>query len=161
AEFNESDRVAFAANPAFDAATMEVWAPLLNGGRIVVIDREAFLDTKRFAESLEWDGITTLFLTTAIFKQYAQSITEGLARVPVLLCGGERNDPASFTRVLERSRLNRLIHCYGPTETTTFAITHEVREVPEGAMDIPLGGPISNTQVYVLGANHQPAPIQV
>ncbi|MFN5453402.1 AMP-binding protein, partial [Bradyrhizobium sp.] len=31
ADFNASDRVAFAANPAFDATTMEVWAPLLNG----------------------------------------------------------------------------------------------------------------------------------
>ena len=33
ADFDAGDRVAFAANPAFDAATMEVWAPLLNGGR--------------------------------------------------------------------------------------------------------------------------------
>ncbi len=31
ASFDATDRVAFAANPAFDASTMEVWAPLLNG----------------------------------------------------------------------------------------------------------------------------------
>ena len=40
ADFQADDRVAFAANPAFDASTMEVWAPLLNGGCIVVIDQE-------------------------------------------------------------------------------------------------------------------------
>src|SRR5262249_49209509 len=49
AEFEAGDRVAFAANPAFDASTMEVWGALLNGGRIVVIDREAFLDPTCFA----------------------------------------------------------------------------------------------------------------
>ncbi|MGY2421006.1 AMP-binding protein, partial [Pseudomonas tolaasii] len=35
AEFNPQDRVAFASNPAFDASTLDVWAPLLNGGAVV------------------------------------------------------------------------------------------------------------------------------
>src|SRR5258706_7108310 len=88
AAFDENDRVAFAANPAFDAATMEVWAPLLNGGRIVVVDREALLDPKSFAQVLEQEKVTTLFLTTAIFNQYALAIPEALARLRFLLCGG-------------------------------------------------------------------------
>jgi amino acid adenylation domain-containing protein len=161
ANFNPSDRVAFAANPAFDASTMEVWAPLLNGGRIVIIDRETFLDPDKLAQKIEQHGITTLFLTTAVFNQYAQAIPEALARLRYLLCGGERNDPASFARVLEQAGPRHLIHCYGPTETTTFAITHEVTEAPEGAKSIPLGRPIANTQIYILDANRQPAPIGV
>src|SRR5262249_38837611 len=40
-QFGAGDRVGFAANPAFDAATMEIWAPLLNGGRLVVIEQAA------------------------------------------------------------------------------------------------------------------------
>src|SRR5207244_9836460 len=43
AQFNQEDRVAFAANPAFDASTLEVWAPLLNGGCIVIIGQETLL----------------------------------------------------------------------------------------------------------------------
>src|SRR5262249_37740659 len=147
ADFNASDRVAFASNPAFDASTMEVWAPLLNGGRIVVVDREAFLDPKSFAGLLEQYGVTALFLTTAIFNQYADAIPETLSRLRFLLCGGERSEPSSFERVLEQSGPGNLIHCYGPTEATTFAITHEVTEVPEGAKSIPLGRPIGNTQI--------------
>ncbi|KAF9137869.1 hypothetical protein BGX21_007582, partial [Mortierella sp. AD011] len=34
ANIGAHDRVAFAANPAFDASTFEIWAPLLNGGRV-------------------------------------------------------------------------------------------------------------------------------
>src|SRR4029078_1511172 len=44
ADVNSNDRVTFAATPAFDASTMEVWAPLLNGGRIVVIDQDRLLE---------------------------------------------------------------------------------------------------------------------
>jgi len=161
ASFEAGDGVAFAANPAFDAATMEVWAPLLNGGRIVVVDREAFLDPRSFAQLLERHGVTALFLTTAIFNQYALAIPEALARLRYLFCGGEKNDPSSFARVLEQSGPQHLVHCYGPTETTTFAITHEVTEVSAGTKSIPLGRPISNTQIYILDANLQPTPIGV
>jgi non-ribosomal peptide synthetase component F len=44
AEFGEGEAVGFGSNPAFDAATMEVWGPLLNGGRVVVIEQEVLLD---------------------------------------------------------------------------------------------------------------------
>ncbi|HEU0173648.1 MAG TPA: amino acid adenylation domain-containing protein, partial [Blastocatellia bacterium] len=161
ADFNAGDRVAFAANPAFDAATMEVWAPLLNGGRIVIIDRESFLDPKGFAQLLDRHQVTTLFLTTAVFNQYSLAIPEALARLRFLLCGGERSDPASFARVLASNGPQHLIHCYGPTEATTFAITYEVMDVPPGAEDIPLGRPISNTQIYILDQRRQPSPIGV
>ena len=46
-KLDAGDRVAFAANPAFDATTFEVWAPLLNGARLVVIDQEAVLEPDR------------------------------------------------------------------------------------------------------------------
>jgi len=49
-KFDADDRVAFAANPAFDASTMEVWAPLANGGRIVVIGQSVLLDPSRLDE---------------------------------------------------------------------------------------------------------------
>jgi arthrofactin-type cyclic lipopeptide synthetase C len=161
ADFNSSDRVAFAANPAFDASTMEVWAPLLNGGRIVVIDREAFLSPASFARTLERHEVTALFLTTAVFNQYVSQIPEALGRLRLLLCGGERCDPASVARLLERGGPRHLINGYGPTETTTFATTHEITTVPPGAAGIPIGRPIGNTSVYILDANLRPAPIGV
>jgi acyl-coenzyme A synthetase/AMP-(fatty) acid ligase len=54
-----------------------------------------------------------------------------------------------------------VIHCYGPTETTTFALTHEVRRVEAGARSIPLGRPIGNTRVYLLDRADEPVPVGV
>jgi amino acid adenylation domain-containing protein len=159
ADFRADDRVAFAANPAFDATTMEVWGPLLNGGRTVVIPQDVLLDPDAFARTLADQRITTLFITTAVFNQYARAIPGALSNLRRLLTGGEAADPSSFARVLAENGAVSLIHCYGPTETATFAITHEVTDVEEGARSIPLGRPIANTRIYILDAHGEPVPV--
>ncbi|WP_082339713.1 non-ribosomal peptide synthetase, partial [Pseudomonas sp. Pf153] len=161
ADFNARDRVAFASNPAFDASTMDVWGPLLNGGQVVVIDHETLLDPVAFGDELSRSGATILFVTTALFNQYVQLIPQALKGLRILLCGGERSDPAAFRRLLAEAPALRLVHCYGPTETTTYAATFEVRNVAEYADSVPIGRPIGNTRVYVLDAHLQPVPTGV
>ncbi|NKI69948.1 amino acid adenylation domain-containing protein, partial [Collimonas pratensis] len=161
AAFDASDRIAFAANPAFDASTMEIWGALLNGGRIVVIDKEVFLDPLRFADALEQQGVTTLFLTTAVFNQCAAIVPDAFRQLRFLLTGGERCDPAAFARVLAAGRPQHLIHCYGPTETTTYATTYEVTAIDAAQPTIPIGRPIANTQIYLLDAHGEPVPVGV
>jgi non-ribosomal peptide synthetase component F len=73
--------------------------------------------------ALEEQRGTALYITTALFNQYAQMIPHSFARLRFLLTGGERNAPESFAGVLRAHCPEHLIHCYGPTETTTFAIT--------------------------------------
>ncbi|ANF85841.1 Putative non-ribosomal peptide synthetase [Pseudomonas antarctica] len=159
ADFNAADRVAFASNPAFDASTMDVWGPLLNGGQVQVIDHATLLEPAAFGRALS--GATVLFVTTALFNQYVQMIPEALAGLRVLLCGGERADPAAFRTLLARAPALRLVHCYGPTETTTYACTYEVRAVADDAESVPVGRPISNTQIHVLDAQLQAVPLGV
>ncbi|MTD22269.1 amino acid adenylation domain-containing protein, partial [Pseudomonas sp. CCM 7891] len=159
ADFNAHDRVAFASNPAFDASTMDVWGPLLHGGQVRVIDPATLLDPVVFGQVLKAQGVTILFVTTALFNQYVQLIPNALAGLRILLCGGERADPAAFRNLLAQAPQLRLVHCYGPTETTTYATTHEVRAIAAGAESVPIGRPISNTQVYVLDACLQPVPL--
>jgi len=161
ADFNAQDRVVFASNPAFDASTMDIWGPLLNGGRVVVIDHQTLLDPHAFGRELSASGATILFVTTALFNQYVQLIPQALKGLRILLCGGERGDPAAFRTLLASAPQLRIVHCYGPTETTTYATTFEVHEVADNAESVPIGGPISNTQVYVLDAHQQPVPMGV
>ncbi|UWU82886.1 amino acid adenylation domain-containing protein [Bradyrhizobium yuanmingense] len=151
------DRVAWAGNPAFDASTFEVWAPLLNGGCIVAMHAATVRDTPSFARALEQHGVTSLFLTTALFNQYTSSIAPTLAHLKYLLCGGERGDLASFLRLLKEKGPVRLIHCYGPTETTTFATFWTCPADFDGSV-APIGRPIANTRVYVLDGHGAPVP---
>jgi amino acid adenylation domain-containing protein len=161
ADFNAQDRVAFASNPAFDASTMDVWGALLNGGQVVVVDYQTLLEPARLGQLLVSAQVTVMFVTTAVFNQYVQLIPEAIKGLRILLCGGERSDPASFRRLLTLAPELRLLHCYGPTETTTFATVHEVTSVAQGTESVPIGRPIGNTQVYVLDACQQLVPLGV
>jgi amino acid adenylation domain-containing protein len=161
AHFQCSDRIAFAANPAFDASTLEVWAALLNGGCIVVIAQAVLLDPEAFSQQLQHHAVNVLFLPTGLFHQYADALGQLFTRLRYLMVGGDVVDPRIIARVLQRGAPQHLINAYGPTETTTMASAHEVREVAAATSIIPIGRPISNTQIYILDAHREPAPIGV
>ncbi|MEO3715977.1 amino acid adenylation domain-containing protein, partial [Roseateles flavus] len=161
AQFEAQDRVALAANPAFDATTLEVWAALLNGGAVVVIDQETLLQPQELAQELARQRVSVLWLTVGLFNQYEPQLAGVLPQLRYLIIGGEALDPRVVARVLERHAPQHLLNGYGPTETTTFALTHEVRHVARDASSIPLGRPIGNTRVYVLDEQGAPTPIGV
>ncbi|HVY36367.1 MAG TPA: amino acid adenylation domain-containing protein, partial [Polyangia bacterium] len=161
AAFEPSDRVAFAANPAFDASTMEVWAPLLNGGSVVVIPQATLLEPVALAETLRERGVTVLWMTVGLFNQSHAALSVVIPRLRYLIVGGDALDAAVMRQVVGAYRPQHLLNGYGPTETTTFALTHEIVDVPAGARSVPLGRPIGNTTVYVLDAHRRPAPVSV
>jgi len=155
------DVVAQVSNPAFDAATFEIWGALLNGARLVVIPSDTALSPPGLAEALARHGVTTLFLTTALFNQVAREHPAAFRGLRQVLFGGEAVEPRWVEAVLRAGGPARLLHVYGPTETTTFATWHEVRAVADGAATVPIGRPIANTEIYVLDPRREPAPIGV
>ncbi|MEW5931882.1 MAG: condensation domain-containing protein, partial [Gemmatimonadota bacterium] len=102
-----------------------------------------------------------LFVTTALFNRVAHEEPGGFGTLRHLLFGGEAVDPASVRRVLETGAPGRLLHVYGPTETTTYASWQWVREVAPEAATVPIGGPLSNTTLYVLDAGGEALPAGV
>jgi amino acid adenylation domain-containing protein len=156
-----ADRIAQASNASFDAATFEIWGALLQGGCIVGFEKEMALSPVEFATALRDRGITTLFLTTALFNQMAREAPWGFGRLRQLLFGGEAVDPEAVRVVLQKGRPERLLHVYGPTENTTFSTWHQVEQVPDGALTVPIGGPIAYTQLYVLDDRLNRVPVGV
>ncbi|MCP4663284.1 MAG: amino acid adenylation domain-containing protein, partial [bacterium] len=167
-DLGPDDRVAQASNTSFDAATFELWGALLHGGRLVGISKDEALELPALAAAIEERAITALFLTTALFNQVAREAPAALSRVRQLLFGGEAVDPRRVRELLAgavgatdpRGRYpGRLLHVYGPTESTTFATWQEVREVAEGARTVPIGGPLANTELWVLDRGLMPVPV--
>ncbi|MET0397695.1 MAG: amino acid adenylation domain-containing protein [Longimicrobiaceae bacterium] len=152
------DRVAQLSNPAFDAATWEIWGALLNGGCVVGIDRDTSLDPRRLADALRAGGVTALFLTTALFGQAVREAPDVFAGVRHVLFGGEAVDPAAVRACLAGGAPGRLLHVYGPTENTTFSTWHVVERVAEGAHTVPIGRAVAGSTAYVLDPAMEPAP---
>ncbi|SFW84313.1 amino acid adenylation domain-containing protein, partial [Pseudomonas sp. NFACC04-2] len=93
ADFNAQDRVAFASNPAFDASTLDVWAPLLNGGCVVVVDQDVLLSQADFHALLLEQSVSLLWMTAGLFHQYAAGLMTAFAQLRYLIVGGDVLDP--------------------------------------------------------------------
>jgi amino acid adenylation domain-containing protein len=160
-QLSTSDRIAQASNSSFDAATFEVWGALLHGATLIGVSQNVLLAPRDLATHLRSNRITTLFLTTALFNQIAAEVPDAFHTLKHVLFGGEACDPKSVKEILTHGRPQRLLHVYGPTETTTFASWYEVKSVGEGVTTLPIGQPLSNTTFYVLDKYGQIAPVGV
>jgi amino acid adenylation domain-containing protein/non-ribosomal peptide synthase protein (TIGR01720 family) len=156
-ELDERTRMAQASTAVFDACTFELWGALLNGGRLIIVDKHTLLHPDEFALLGEREGLNTLFLTTALFNLYARENPEALRGLRFLLFGGEQADVTSV-RALQH-RPERLLHVYGPTECTTYASSYPVLELLDGARHVPIGRPIDGTCLHVLDAELQLVPV--
>jgi thioesterase domain-containing protein/acyl carrier protein len=131
------------------------------GATSVVVDRDTAVSPSRLAEAIRLHGITAMFLTTALFNHIVRSDPSSLRGLETLLFGGERCDPATVQRACSAGAVRRLVHVYGPTECTTFALFHEVgtlrpEDVTEGGATVPIGRPITGTTAHVLDPHGHP-----
>ncbi|NHB90413.1 non-ribosomal peptide synthetase, partial [Photorhabdus tasmaniensis] len=161
AEIGPDDQVAFTANPAFDASTFEVWAPLLNGGVLVVIDRATLLTPPELIRVLQAHRITVLWLTIGLFNRLAVELSPILPQIKILIFGGDIPDLHVIAQVLDNRPPQQLLQAYGPSEGTTFTTMYPIKALTQGAIWVPIGRPIANTRVYLLDAYGQPVPLGV
>ena len=105
---------------SFDASTLEIWAPLLNGGRLARLRRARRPSLAELAEAIARLGVTSLWLTAGLFHQMVDDAPGGPAAAAP--AAGRRRRALAAARAAGRSRLPgvALINGYGPTESTTF-----------------------------------------
>src|SRR5947209_2907158 len=142
----------------FAAATFEIWGSLLNGAQLIGINHDIALSPQDFARQLCEKRITAMFLTSALFNQLAAEVPGAFRNLRTLLSGGEALDPKWVRSVLHHDPPERLVNGYGPTENTTFTCCCLLRGLSEDANNVPIGRPISNTQVYILDERRNPVP---
>ena len=152
------DAVAQASNVCFDAATFEIWGALLNGARLVSVTPDVLLSPDDLADLLERERITVMFVTTDLFHQLMRERPGLFAGLDTLLFGGSASDARWVAACLRSGGPRRLVHVYGPTESTTFAAWYPVEDVPAGEDTIPIGYPLANTQLYVVAHDLTPLP---
>jgi amino acid adenylation domain-containing protein len=155
------DRVAQASNANFDALAFEVWGALLNGATLVGIPRDVLLSPPALRTLLRDQRITTLYQTTALLNQLSREIPDIFATLREVLHGGQAVDAGSIRRLLKSGKPQRLLHVYGPTETTAWCSYEDVRHVADDALTVSVGRPIGNARIYILDAHLNPVPAGV
>ena len=160
ASFSPNETFLQLAPISFDASTFEIWGPLLNGGKLVLMP-SAPPTLEEIGRAISEHGITTLWLTAGLFNAMVDERLHDLRPLRQLLAGGDVLSVPHVGKALLELKNTRLINGYGPTESTTFACCHTIAPdaLPEGA--IPIGKPIANTTAYILDANLQIVPVGV
>ncbi len=150
------DRIAALATLSFDASTFEIWGPLVNGATCVVYTFGGD-DLSSFCDKVQRDAVSILHLTSPVFRLLEPGHFEALAHVHTLLFGGD-SIRSELADIAKESFQGNLIHLYGPTETTGFATFQDVRATTEGSATIPIGQPITNAHVLIVGSDGDPLP---
>ncbi|MCY8907532.1 amino acid adenylation domain-containing protein [Bacillus atrophaeus] len=155
---SERDTILSLSNYAFDGFTFDLYAALLNGGRLVIAEQETILNTDRLMALIRDENISVMFVTTALFNLLVDAGQEWMKGLRHVLFGGERASAAHVRKALQTMGPHKLIHVYGPTEVTVFATAHQVQEVPESMSAIPIGKPLNETEAYILTETSQLQP---
>ncbi|HLP58599.1 MAG TPA: amino acid adenylation domain-containing protein [Candidatus Deferrimicrobium sp.] len=156
---NKGTRILQTGAPVFDATTFEIWGSLLNGGQLVLVDKESILDDLLLVKVLRNYKVNTLWLSAPLFNQLMQKNIELFAPLNYLIVGGDVLSPDHINRVKRQFPYLKIINGYGPTENTTFSTTYLIEN--EFEQNIPIGRPIANSTAYIYDKNSRLAPIGV
>jgi amino acid adenylation domain-containing protein/FkbM family methyltransferase len=150
--FTPEDTLLAVTTLSFDIAGLEIYLPLLAGGRVVIASREEARDPHRLASLIRTSGCTVMQATPTTWQSLIEAGWKGLPTLKVL-CGGEALSPGMCRELLPRC--GELWNLYGPTETTIWSTLERITGVEPR---VSIGRPIANTEVLVLDVNRSIVP---
>jgi len=154
-QLSDADAFLHKASISFDASIEEIFSPLLAGARVVAARAGGERDVDYLVKLVASQAVTCIDLPPSLLQALLDS--PGIATwtsLRLMISGGEVLAPELVKSWADKSSAT-LLNTYGPTEATvqsTFAGDLTGNET------IPIGKPISNTQVYVLDDRSQPMP---
>ena len=158
-----SDIFAFFSSPAFDAATFEIFTPLLNGCKLIIPKdfNDLVSDINNFKSFIEVNQISSLWLTKTLFDNLYYLDNCLFENLNYLIIGGEALDKNTVNKLIASSgKPKNFLNGYGPTESTTFSCVYELTH-SIASNNVPIGKPINNRKTFILDSNKSPVPIGV
>ncbi|MGY4967627.1 AMP-binding protein, partial [Streptomyces sp. 900105245] len=143
---------------SWDAFALEVFGPLLHGGRCVLQPGQ-HTDPHQIAELVERHEVTTLQMSASLFNHMLDEQPAVFGRIREAMTAGEAASPSHTAKALARFPGLRLLNGYGPAESMGFTTTFTIEPgMAEGAASIPVGGPLFGKHAYVLDGDLELVP---
>jgi amino acid adenylation domain-containing protein len=143
------------ASLGFDASVAEIFSAMLNGASLHLISRETMLSDTALPQLMRDEAITAVILPPSVLSIISD---ENLPDLEVVGSAGE----ACSREIVSRWQEGRhFVNGYGPTESTVSATIHHIDNEQAVPLNIPIGYPMDNAQVYILDKNLNPQPVGV
>ena len=136
------------ASYGFDACLMEMYCPIVAGAQLHIIDEDIRLDLVKLNRYFEDNGVTHVFMTTQVARQFATEIENHSLKY--LITGGERLVP------LEPPKNFVLVNIYGPTECIVYITSQKVDKLYDR---VPVGKSVDNVKLYIIDKYKRRLPV--
>ncbi len=156
-ECNEPLTFALYASLAFDMTAISIFVPLISGNGIVIYDssNSGYALGKIINENL----VNILVLTPSHLRIIEEYNLKG-SKLKVLVAGGEILKTSLVRKISSLfSDKITIYNLYGPTETTIGCMSYKYNPARDIKNAVPIGGPIDNTDIYILKEDMTPATI--
>lgn len=146
---------------SFDSSVAGIFWTLLSGGKLVLIERRTEQDLNTLSEIFVSEKVTHTLLLPTLYKTLIKSLPKAVFDTfKTIIVAGEACPKALCDDHYHSLPDVELYNEYGPTEATVWATVYKTTAA-ESAPNVPIGKPISNTQIYILDENKKGAPIGV
>jgi acyl carrier protein len=136
---------------AFDLGNTVLYRSLCAGSELHIIDKDRAVDARALSRYIKDNKISFYKITPSHFRALTSEV-EMATLIPdhFLMFGGEELDSKFIDKILirENKKYCILLNHYGPTEATVGCCTFEIKKNERNT--VPIGLPISNTQIYIL-----------
>jgi amino acid adenylation domain-containing protein/thioester reductase-like protein len=136
----------------FDLSIFELFVPLSCGGTVILAENALSLPNLAAAEITLINTVPSAI--AALLREQA---------IPTSVCtinlAGEPLPNDLVQQLYQLEHIQQIFNLYGPSEDTTYSTYALIAR--DSQAPLPIGRPISNTQVYVLDKSLQPVPIGV
>ena len=146
---------------AFDSSVAGLFWTLCQGGTLVIPEEDSHQDPAHLAELIARHSVSHLLGLPTLYELILQHARAGqLTSLRTVIVAGEPCPPELVQHHAETLPQAGLFNEYGPTEATVWSTVHPC-DWPTGQRSVPIGRPVANTQIYVLGPQLQPVPVGV
>ncbi len=143
---------------SFDVSVLEIFAPLVSGGRTVLPEPEGHRDPAYLVRLIAERRITQASFPPSTLALLLDSGALDECRDLRLLVTGGETVPADLpNRVHERLPWIDIYNRYGPTEAT-ISVTSWLCRPDAAERSLPIGRPTAKARVYLLDSEGEPTP---
>ncbi|HLP58759.1 MAG TPA: amino acid adenylation domain-containing protein [Candidatus Deferrimicrobium sp.] len=148
--FTADDAFLFKAPIGFDVSVYEIFFPILNGARVVIVKPGGQKNIKHLIKVMTREKVTmSVFIPPAMLDVFLETIkTTECTTLRTIICGGEKWSFSLGEKCLAHLDA-RLYNGYGPTEAAVGVTTFQFDPHYDKKV-VPLGRPITNVKAYIL-----------
>ncbi len=160
-KFGNKDNCLSLTNISFDVSVCEIFTPFAFGATLVLYPEDTLTSIPLLCEILNKNKITFLYIPPSILNEVADFIISKQLTVYInkLLVGVEAIKNSTLNKFLEINHNMEIINGYGPTETTICTTFYKYQYSDNYNKNVPIGYPISNSNIFILDKNNNFLPI--